>query len=154
MTATHTSTAATVHVSAVAILRDAPGAVGGLEVLTVRKQGTALFQYPGGKPEACESARDTAVREIEEETGLTIDADALTGVGSFSAVAANEPDTTVVADLFAVAAPDDAVLPAAEIAEAVWLPLGTTTHTPDDPSHSMAPLMFETFPRIAAHCRA
>ncbi|HIW92845.1 MAG TPA: NUDIX domain-containing protein [Candidatus Corynebacterium avicola] len=142
------------HVSAVAILRDAPDVSGGREVLTVRKQGTELYQYPGGKPEQGESPRDAAVREIAEETGLTVDMQALTEIGSFSAVAANEPDTTVVADLFAFAVTGDLGEPvvAAEIAEAAWLPLGTTSATPDDPAHPLAPLMFETFPRVAARC--
>lgn len=150
-----TGVQATVHVSAVAILRDAPEAPGGREVLTVRKRGTELYQYPGGKPEQGESPRDAAVREIAEETGLSIDTTALTEIGSFSAVAANEPDTTVVADVFAFAdagAVGEPVV-AAEIAEAAWLPLGTTSVTPDDPAHPLAPLMFETFPRVAARCR-
>ncbi len=141
---------ATVQVSAVAILRDAPEVTGGREVLTVRKRGTALHQYPGGKPEPGETPREAAVREIAEETCLSVDPDALTEVGSFSAVAANEQDTTVIADVFAVPDSGAGVVCAAEIDEAVWLPLGTETSTPDDDAYPLAPLMFETFPHLAA----
>ena len=36
-------------------------------VLTVRKRGTSMFMFPGGKPEAGESPVEAGVREVREE---------------------------------------------------------------------------------------
>lgn len=141
-----------IRVSAVAFVRRAADVPGGYEVLTVRKQGTELHQYPGGKPEPGEDAVSAAVREVAEETGIAVAASCLTFVGTFTAAAANERGHSVTADIFLhEGAPGEVVDPvvAAEIADARWLPLGTTTHTPDDPAHRLAPLMFTTFPQLA-----
>lgn len=138
-----------IRVSAVAFLRDAPDAVGGCEVLTVRKRGTRLYQYPGGKPEPGERASATAVREVGEETGIDVPPSSLDFIGAFTAPAANEEGREVTADLF-VHSGDADVTPvvAAEIADARWVPVGTPDHTPDDPDHPLAPLMFRTFPSL------
>ncbi len=139
-----------IRVSAVAFLRDEPGVPGGCGVLTVRKHGTSLYQYPGGKPEPGEDPRDTAVREVAEETGIDVPADTLDLLGTFTAPAANEEGRTVTADLFLYTGDADIVpVAAAEIADARWLPVGTPGHTPDDPAHPLAPLMFTTFPHLA-----
>nr|WP_300336691.1 NUDIX domain-containing protein [Actinomyces sp.] len=53
-------------VSAV-VIRDGDG-----RLLTVRKRGTQLFIFPGGKPEAGEDAAQTAAREAREELGIVI----------------------------------------------------------------------------------
>ncbi|WP_353737976.1 NUDIX domain-containing protein [Corynebacterium sp.] len=45
-----------IHVSAV-VVRNSRG-----EVLCVRKKGTALFQFPGGKLEFAESSLDAVIR--------------------------------------------------------------------------------------------
>lgn len=103
-----------IRVSAV-VLRDDAG-----RVLTVRKRGTARFMLPGGKPEADEGPRQTAVRECAEELGVRLDPDALADVGVFRAPAANEDSYEVEAAVFthpAVAVTD----PAAEIEELRWL---------------------------------
>lgn len=44
----------------------------GLVLLGVRKgsHGAGTLAFPGGKPDAGESPRDAALRELEEETGL------------------------------------------------------------------------------------
>ena len=49
-------------------------------VLTVRKAGTAMFMFPGGKHLPGEAPVDTAVREVAEETGLRLRPDELTPV--------------------------------------------------------------------------
>ncbi|MGQ3382671.1 NUDIX hydrolase [Glutamicibacter sp. TV12E] len=75
---------AQITVSAV-IIRNVVG-----QVLTVRKRGTTLFMFPGGKPELGESPIDAAVREVSEELGVNLDPALLRLVGTFTAPAANE----------------------------------------------------------------
>ncbi|MGO1315451.1 MAG: NUDIX hydrolase [Cellulomonadaceae bacterium] len=103
-----------IRVSAV-VLRDDVG-----RILTVRKRGTHRFMLPGGKPEAGESARQTAVRECAEELGVQLDAATLDDVGVFRAPAANEAQHEVEAAVFTH--PSVAITaPAAEIEELRWL---------------------------------
>ncbi|QAB17182.1 NUDIX domain-containing protein [Leucobacter muris] len=83
-----------IRVSAV-VMRDESG-----RVLNVRKRGTGSLMLPGGKHEAGEDPRDTAVREFEEELGIALDRDRLRELGVFRAVAANEPGHTVEASVF------------------------------------------------------
>jgi 8-oxo-dGTP pyrophosphatase MutT (NUDIX family) len=100
-------------------------------VLLVRKRGTEAFMQPGGKLAAGEAAFDAMARELREELGCGIRAQR--ALGRFSAVAANEPDAIVEAELFAVEL-DGEITPAAEIEEALW-------HHPDDvPPFALAPL--------------
>ena len=111
-------------------------------VLTVRKRGTRRFILPGGKPEADEDLRDTAVRELAEEVGLELVGDDLQSWGVHIDVAANEPDTTVRAGVYAwTGRVSDTLLPAAEIAELRWLDL-------DNPTGELAPLLVTLLPRI------
>jgi uncharacterized protein (TIGR00730 family) len=81
-------------VSAV-VLRDDAG-----RVLTVRKRGTDLLMFPGGKPEAGESPQEAAVREAAEELGVELDVARLSLMGEFAAPAANEPGQDVRATVF------------------------------------------------------
>ncbi len=126
----------TVRVSAV-VIRNSEG-----QVLTVRKQGTSRFMFPGGKPEAGEDARATAVREVAEELGVALDPAMLRWVGEFTTAAANEPDHEVAAAVFehpTITIAD----PQAEIAELSWRPL---TERADD----LAPLLAQAvFPALA-----
>jgi 8-oxo-dGTP pyrophosphatase MutT (NUDIX family) len=99
--------------------------VDGERTLLVRKRGTTAFMQPGGKIEPDETPVDALVRELREELGLEIGPAALSHLGQFSAVAANEPDCTVEAELFALTIAmkqtDSQPLPAAEIEEMIWL---------------------------------
>jgi 8-oxo-dGTP pyrophosphatase MutT (NUDIX family) len=102
------------------------------KLLLVRKRGTEAFMQPGGKIGLGETAAEALAREIEEELGCTLGG-APRRLGVFSAPAANEPDTDVEAELFAVALAGD-IIAAAEIEEAVW-------HDPiDDAGLPLAPL--------------
>jgi 8-oxo-dGTP diphosphatase len=111
-------------------------------VLTVRKTGTKRFMLPGGKPEADEDLRAAAIRELAEEVGLELAEDDLESWGVHTDVAANEPDTTVRAGVYAwTGRATDTLLPAAEIAELRWLEL-------DRPTGELAPLLVTLLPRI------
>jgi 8-oxo-dGTP diphosphatase len=105
---------------AAAVIADASG-----KLLLVRKRGTSAFMQPGGKIETDELPADALVRELREDLGLVIDPGKTSYLGSFSAKAANEPECTVEAELFAftlAAQPiESQPVPAAEIEEMIWL---------------------------------
>ncbi|MEM8541822.1 MAG: NUDIX domain-containing protein [Pseudomonadota bacterium] len=88
--------------------------------LLVRKSGTQFFMQPGGKIDGDESPIVALKRELQEELEVTADADELHPLGTFSAVAANEDNHQVVADLFLLNRAFFAQ-PASEIAEAIWI---------------------------------
>lgn len=125
-----------VVVSAV-VIRDADG-----RVLTVRKIGSELFMFPGGKLDPGESFAAAAVREAREELGVGLDLASLTPLGRFDAAAANEEGFTVVAEVFAhplVGEPQAS----AEIAELAWVDPADTSRT------DIAPLLRDAvFPAL------
>lgn len=127
-----------IRVSAV-VMRDASG-----RVLNVRKRGTSSLMLPGGKHEAGEDPRDTAVREFEEELGVALDAALLRPLGVFRAAAANEPGHVVEATVFEHPFAAGVVHPRAEIEHLEWV----------DPAirrEDMAPLNSElVFPALLA----
>lgn len=92
-------------------------------LLTVRKRGTGLFMHPGGKPEAGETAAQTAARELAEEVGIVLAPDRLELLGVWLADAANEEATRIKATVFMAPGRWSAVA-AGEIAEIRWLDLG------------------------------
>jgi len=79
---------------AAAVLLDDDG-----RMLVVKKRGSPFFMQPGGKIEPGESPIEAVARELAEEVSLDLPPDAASH-GVFSAPAANEPDTTVVAHIF------------------------------------------------------
>ena len=125
-------------VSAVCVF-DADG-----RLLTVRKRGTDKFMHPGGKPEAGETAAETASRELEEEVGIVLAPERLKLLGTWLADAANEPATQIEATVFTAPGIWSA-RPSAEIAEIRWLDLAA--ELPDD----LAPLLTDhVLPALAA----
>jgi 8-oxo-dGTP diphosphatase len=119
---------ALIVVSAVCVF-DAAG-----RLLTVRKRGTDKFMHPGGKPEAGETAAQTAARELAEEVGIVLAAEELVLLGIWFADAANEAATRIQATVFTAPGVWSAH-PSAEIAEIRWLDLAG--ELPDD----LAPLL-------------
>ncbi|MDU0477644.1 TIGR00730 family Rossman fold protein [Staphylococcus chromogenes] len=122
----------TIAVSA-AVIRNAAG-----QVLTVRKRGTDLFMFPGGKPEAGETPQDAVVREVREELGISLSNVSL--FGEFTAPAANE-NARVVAHVFTATCVDTPEI-AAEIEASAWVDI-------DNPHVPLAPLLADAvFPAL------
>ena len=88
--------------------------------LVVRKRGTSAFMQAGGKIEPGESALEALTRELREEIGLVLDPDTTEYLGSFRAVAANEPDTVIRAEVFALVS-DGVISASGEIDEIHWI---------------------------------
>lgn len=112
--------------------------------LLVRKRGTAAFMQPGGKIEPGEHPRDAVLREVAEELSVEVAPSAVRDLGVRVTAAANEPGHRLEAHVFAVGDLPGAV-PAAEIAEAVWVTPAEAALLP------LAPLTVEL---LAAHAPA
>ena len=75
-----------------AIIRNGQG-----EILLQRRSDNGLWGLPGGSVEIGESVRQAIVREVEEETGLSVEVERLIGVYSDPAVQiVRYPDGNVV----------------------------------------------------------
>lgn len=132
-----------IRVSAVVLMRPDGHA------LSVRKAGTRMYMFPGGKPEPGESPLQTALREVAEETGIRLHPDELTSLGVREAVAANEAGFRVVADVFVLARPlaaHEVPVTSGEIADLIWL----DPAAPEAPGgHGLAPLLQSVLRGIA-----
>jgi DNA polymerase III epsilon subunit-like protein/8-oxo-dGTP pyrophosphatase MutT (NUDIX family) len=117
---------------AAGILTDSDG-----RTLLVRKRGTTSFMQAGGKIEQGESALDALRRELREELGLELDPDHTEYLGSFRAEAANEPNTVIRAEVFALTT-DGMVGATGEIEELLWI------ETANPPGVDLAPLTRDT----------
>jgi 8-oxo-dGTP diphosphatase len=120
----------TIRVSAALIVDDTG------RLLVVRKRGTSVYMQPGGKPEPGESPAETLSRELHEELGVHVPAEELTPLGQFTAPAANEASTNVVADVFR-ATITGPVAAGAEIDDVRWM------HPRDFATAPVAPLITE-----------
>ena len=119
-------------------------------VLTVRKAGTGMFMFPGGKHHAREEPVDTAVRETAEETGLRIRPDELVHLGAWDTAAANEPGAALHAEVFGLWRPiarHEVPEPTDEIVELHWM----DPAAPQAPAgHAVAPLLFPVLAAVTA----
>ncbi len=93
------------------------------DTLLVRKRGMPVYLQSGGRIEGTESPMMTLAREMHEELGLIVPPTRMAPFGCFEAEAANLPDHIVVAHVFRVQLHDEIITPAAEIEEAIWVPL-------------------------------
>jgi 8-oxo-dGTP diphosphatase len=118
------------------------------QVLTVRKTGTTMFMFPGGKHREAESARQTAVRELSEETGLAVPPEDLEYLGGFDTPAANENGHELHSEVFALMRPlarNEVPEPNAEIEQLAWM----DPKAPLAPEGcGVAPLLTAVFPEI------
>lgn len=118
------------------------------QVLTVRKAGTTMFMFPGGKHRDDESPLQTAVRELAEETGLTVPAEDLEYLGGFDTPAANENGRQLHSEVFALLRPlarNEVPEPNAEIEQLAWM----DPKAPAAPDGcGVAPLLSAVFPEI------
>lgn len=118
-------------------------------VLTVRKAGTNMFMFPGGKHEGSEAPVSTARRELVEETGLTVDVAELRHLGVWDTPAANEPGRALHSEVFALDRPlatDETPVAAAEIEEMAWM----DPRAPAAPAgRGVAPLLLVVFAELA-----
>lgn len=109
------------------------------QVLTVRKRGTTKFMLPGGKLEPGESPKAAAIREIEEEVGISLaDAD-VTFLGEWRTAAANEAATDLLGTVY-LAALAGVPHARAEIDELRWV---DAYPGPDADLADLAPLLSE-----------
>ncbi len=88
--------------------------------LLVRKRGSSIFMQPGGKIESGESALSALTRELREELGLVVDPGETEYIGSYRAIAANEENTVVRAEVFFLTTPEFPVA-GSEIEELLWV---------------------------------
>jgi 8-oxo-dGTP diphosphatase len=118
------------------------------QVLTVRKTGTTMFMFPGGKHRDEESPLQTAVRELSEETGLSVPSEDLEYLGGFDTPAANENGCQLHSEVFALLRPlarNEVPEPNAEIEQLAWM----DPKAPAAPAGcGVAPLLTAVFPEI------
>ena len=76
--------------AAFAAVRNAAG-----EILLVRRIDDGNWELPGGRIEVGETARETVIREVAEESGITIELTTLSGVYSDPSHVLVDPDGSI-----------------------------------------------------------
>ncbi|CRL46510.1 hypothetical protein SGGMMB4_05230 [Sodalis glossinidius str. 'morsitans'] len=125
-----------IHIAA-AVIIDARG-----RLLLVRKQNSVFLCSRVAKlrPETA------LVRELHEKLQLQIPEQQVTFLGQFTDIAANEPGHRLIADIFAVPAPDHGVTPATEIADVMSLDPSANPNVPLAPltQKQLIPLLLQS----------
>jgi 8-oxo-dGTP diphosphatase len=108
-------------------------------VLLVRRLDTGDWELPGGRVDPGESAVDALVREVEEETGLVVDARRVAGIYTDPSHVVRTGHDDEVRQPFAVcfhatARPGTPRPDLHETADARWLPLRHLEHLPMQPA--------------------
>lgn len=104
-------------------------AAGGVEVVLVRRARHADWSLPKGKAEAGESWREAAIREVTEETGMTVVVGAYVGsqryrdAGLDGMAELHQPRDKEVR-FWAMEARGGTFEPTTEIAQIAWLGIG------------------------------
>jgi 8-oxo-dGTP diphosphatase len=111
-------------------------------VLLVRRADSGNWELPGGRVEFGESAQIAAIREVEEESGVTVEVTRLAGIYTDPGHVMFYPDTGEARQQFAVCflASPIAGRPRPngnETREAAWVPPGRIPHLPIHPSVRM-----------------
>jgi 8-oxo-dGTP pyrophosphatase MutT (NUDIX family) len=110
---------------AAALIDDGAGAL-----FLVRRRGTRAFMQAGGKIDPGETALQALARELGEELLFAPARGELAPLGTFSAPAENEPGRTVEAALFHLRTPRRPFRIAAELEEALWIPIDEAERLP------------------------
>lgn len=122
-----------VRPTAFAAVRDAAG-----RILLVRRADTLNWELPGGKVEPGESAADAAIREVAEETGLTVTITGLSGVytdpGHVMVYRNGEVRQQFSLCLHATARPGQPRPDNDEVINAAWMDPDDLDHLPIHPS--------------------
>ncbi|WBU61767.1 NUDIX hydrolase [Paracoccus albus] len=103
-----------IHIAAAVVVRS-DGAT-----LLVRKRGTNAFMQPGGKIDSGEAPLVALYRELAEELAMQPADGSATYIGRFEAVAANEENKRVIAELYRLETEGDFTAQS-EIEEVRWI---------------------------------
>jgi 8-oxo-dGTP diphosphatase len=105
-------------------------------LLVVRTRFKDIFNTPGGKLEAGETAAAALVRELQEEININVDEADLDTFGTFYAQASGQTSKSIRMDVFTVKTWRGDIIAASEIEEVRWIdssdsetiPLGSIFH--------------------------
>jgi ADP-ribose pyrophosphatase YjhB (NUDIX family) len=114
-------------------------------VLAIRRRDDGRWEPPGGVLEPHEAVHEGLVREVREETGLTVTPGPLTGVYKHLG-------RGVVALVFRCSAPDGAPQPTAEAAAVRWFqPAEVRTHLDEPFAVRLLDALAHGPPAVRAH---
>ena len=113
-------------------------------ILAIRRQDNGHWEPPGGVLELDETIEDGLVREIREETGLTVTPERLTGVYK-------NMERGIVALVFRCSVADGTVTATPEAAEIAWL---TRDQIQERMDEAYAIRMFDAIASVSPSVRA
>jgi 8-oxo-dGTP diphosphatase len=90
-------------------------------LLIERSRGKEIFNAPGGKLEAGETAKQALIRELYEEFQIDVAESELDTFGTFYAQASGQEDKSLRMDVFTVKGWRNEIIPDNEIEEIRWV---------------------------------